>query len=134
MLRFTLFVIFFPRFQREFTQGVKPDWTIARIEHSKLLEWSFLEKSAYWTSGNYYEKIKESDFWMSWSSLSQVCGLLLYYFEIFLVVYWHDTIKHFPQIVITFYKRDQSKKNCNSSLLVSYSISFLMLTIHKIIL
>ncbi|XP_053452827.1 m-AAA protease-interacting protein 1, mitochondrial [Nycticebus coucang] len=25
-------------FQREFTQGVKPDWTIARIEHSKLLE------------------------------------------------------------------------------------------------
>jgi hypothetical protein len=28
----------FPRFQREFTQGVKPDWTIARIEHSKLLE------------------------------------------------------------------------------------------------
>lgn len=27
-----------PRFQREFTQGVKPDWTIARIEHSKLLE------------------------------------------------------------------------------------------------
>ncbi|XP_055429019.1 m-AAA protease-interacting protein 1, mitochondrial [Bubalus kerabau] len=25
-------------FQREFTQGVKPDWTIARIEHPKLLE------------------------------------------------------------------------------------------------
>ncbi|XP_016076612.1 PREDICTED: uncharacterized protein C2orf47 homolog, mitochondrial isoform X1 [Miniopterus natalensis] len=25
-------------FQREFTQGVKPDWTIARIDHSKLLE------------------------------------------------------------------------------------------------
>ncbi|XP_037705873.1 m-AAA protease-interacting protein 1, mitochondrial isoform X2 [Choloepus didactylus] len=25
-------------FQREFTKGVKPDWTIARIEHSKLLE------------------------------------------------------------------------------------------------
>ncbi|XP_074158868.1 m-AAA protease-interacting protein 1, mitochondrial isoform X3 [Sminthopsis crassicaudata] len=25
-------------FQREFTQGVKPDWTIARVEHSKLLE------------------------------------------------------------------------------------------------
>ncbi|XP_004674892.1 PREDICTED: uncharacterized protein C2orf47 homolog, mitochondrial [Condylura cristata] len=25
-------------FQREFTQGVKPDWIIARIEHSKLLE------------------------------------------------------------------------------------------------
>lgn len=25
-------------FQREFTQGVKPDWTIARIEHSKLLD------------------------------------------------------------------------------------------------
>ncbi|XP_008562898.1 PREDICTED: uncharacterized protein C2orf47 homolog, mitochondrial [Galeopterus variegatus] len=25
-------------FHREFTQGVKPDWTIARIEHSKLLE------------------------------------------------------------------------------------------------
>lgn len=25
-------------FQREFTQGVKPDWTIARIEHGKLLE------------------------------------------------------------------------------------------------
>ncbi|KAM8789182.1 m-AAA protease-interacting protein 1, mitochondrial [Rhynchonycteris naso] len=25
-------------FQREFTQGAKPDWTIARIDHSKLLE------------------------------------------------------------------------------------------------
>ncbi|KAM5280160.1 m-AAA protease-interacting protein 1, mitochondrial [Ctenodactylus gundi] len=25
-------------FQREFTHGVKPDWTISRIEHSKLLE------------------------------------------------------------------------------------------------
>lgn len=25
------------RFQREFTQGVPPDWTITRIEHSKLL-------------------------------------------------------------------------------------------------
>ncbi|XP_037379688.1 m-AAA protease-interacting protein 1, mitochondrial [Talpa occidentalis] len=25
-------------FQREFTKGVKPDWIIARIEHSKLLE------------------------------------------------------------------------------------------------
>lgn len=25
-------------FQREFTQGVKPDWTITRIEHSKLLD------------------------------------------------------------------------------------------------
>lgn len=25
-------------FQREFTKGVKPDWTIARIDHSKLLE------------------------------------------------------------------------------------------------
>ncbi|XP_006862059.1 PREDICTED: uncharacterized protein C2orf47 homolog, mitochondrial [Chrysochloris asiatica] len=25
-------------FHREFTQGVKPDWTISRIEHSKLLE------------------------------------------------------------------------------------------------
>ncbi|KFO30017.1 hypothetical protein H920_08620, partial [Fukomys damarensis] len=25
-------------FQREFTQGVKPDWTIARIEHSQILE------------------------------------------------------------------------------------------------
>lgn len=25
-------------FQREFTQGVKPDWTISRIDHSKLLE------------------------------------------------------------------------------------------------
>ncbi|XP_061464061.1 m-AAA protease-interacting protein 1, mitochondrial [Rhineura floridana] len=25
-------------FQREFTQGVKPDWTITRIEHPKLLE------------------------------------------------------------------------------------------------
>ncbi|KAK2501801.1 hypothetical protein MC885_008235, partial [Smutsia gigantea] len=25
-------------FQREFTQRVKPAWTIARIEHSKLLE------------------------------------------------------------------------------------------------
>lgn len=25
-------------FQREFTQGVTPNWTIARIEHSKLLE------------------------------------------------------------------------------------------------
>ncbi|XP_002712422.1 m-AAA protease-interacting protein 1, mitochondrial isoform X1 [Oryctolagus cuniculus] len=25
-------------FQREFTQGVKPNWTIARIEHPKLLE------------------------------------------------------------------------------------------------
>ncbi|KAI4877973.1 hypothetical protein NFI96_020742 [Prochilodus magdalenae] len=26
------------RFQREFTQGVTPDWTITRIEHSKLLD------------------------------------------------------------------------------------------------
>lgn len=26
------------RFQREFTQGVPPDWTITRIEHSKLLD------------------------------------------------------------------------------------------------
>ncbi|KAM9664935.1 m-AAA protease-interacting protein 1, mitochondrial isoform 4-T4 [Trichechus inunguis] len=25
-------------FHREFTQGVKPDWTISRIEHSKLLD------------------------------------------------------------------------------------------------
>lgn len=25
-------------FRREFTQGVKPDWTITRIEHPKLLE------------------------------------------------------------------------------------------------
>ncbi|KAM6177981.1 m-AAA protease-interacting protein 1, mitochondrial [Rhynchocyon petersi] len=25
-------------FHREFTQGVKPDWTISRIEHAKLLE------------------------------------------------------------------------------------------------
>ncbi|XP_036417834.1 m-AAA protease-interacting protein 1, mitochondrial isoform X2 [Colossoma macropomum] len=25
-------------FQREFTQGVTPDWTITRIEHSKLLD------------------------------------------------------------------------------------------------
>uniref|UniRef100_W5MDB3 Matrix AAA peptidase interacting protein 1 n=2 Tax=Lepisosteus oculatus TaxID=7918 RepID=W5MDB3_LEPOC len=25
-------------FQREFTQGVQPDWTITRIEHSKLLD------------------------------------------------------------------------------------------------
>ncbi|KAF6114850.1 matrix AAA peptidase interacting protein 1 [Phyllostomus discolor] len=25
-------------FHREFTQGVKPDWTISRIDHSKLLE------------------------------------------------------------------------------------------------
>ncbi|XP_004262928.1 m-AAA protease-interacting protein 1, mitochondrial isoform X1 [Orcinus orca] len=25
-------------FQREFTQGVKPDWTISRIEHPKLVE------------------------------------------------------------------------------------------------
>lgn len=29
---------FFPRFQREFTQGVKPNWIIARIDHAKLLE------------------------------------------------------------------------------------------------
>lgn len=28
------------RFQREFTQGVAPDWTITRIEHSKLLDWA----------------------------------------------------------------------------------------------
>lgn len=27
------------RFQREFTKGVPPDWTITRIEHSKLLDW-----------------------------------------------------------------------------------------------
>ncbi|XP_054470903.1 m-AAA protease-interacting protein 1, mitochondrial [Anoplopoma fimbria] len=25
-------------FQREFTKGVPPDWTITRIEHSKLLD------------------------------------------------------------------------------------------------
>ncbi|KAG8432671.1 hypothetical protein GDO86_017060 [Hymenochirus boettgeri] len=25
-------------FRREFTQGVKPDWIISRIEHSKLLD------------------------------------------------------------------------------------------------
>lgn len=25
-------------FQREFTQGVSPDWIISRIEHSKLLD------------------------------------------------------------------------------------------------
>lgn len=35
---FTLCNIFSPRFHREFTQGVKPDWTISRIDHSKLLE------------------------------------------------------------------------------------------------
>lgn len=29
---------YWDRFQREFTQGVPPDWTITRIEHSKLLD------------------------------------------------------------------------------------------------
>lgn len=34
------YLLFFSiRFQREFTQGVAPDWTITRIEHSKLLDW-----------------------------------------------------------------------------------------------
>lgn len=32
--------IYICRFQREFTQGVAPDWTITRIEHSKLLDWA----------------------------------------------------------------------------------------------
>lgn len=32
--------IYICRFQREFTQGVAPDWTITRIEHSKLLDWT----------------------------------------------------------------------------------------------
>lgn len=31
------------RFQREFTKGVPPDWTITRIEHSKLLDWGGLK-------------------------------------------------------------------------------------------
>ena len=55
----------------------------------------------------------------------------------FLVVNKHDTVKHFPQIFITFC-RSQSKKNYNSPSLVSYSVSFLMLRvyvyIHKLIL
>lgn len=58
------------RFQREFTKGVPPDWTITRIEHSKLLDWGGVERKI--VTAQDYPHRGEWDTAPQWKGLSWI--------------------------------------------------------------